>query len=263
MEDILIKIVENKKEEVALHKSQTPFSEMQKQAADAPQRASFKKALQNSPTGIIAEFKRRSPSRDWIFKDAKIENVIPLYSQYGASAISVLTDHDFFGGTLHDLQQASQLTTTPLLRKDFIVDEYQIYQAKAYGASAVLLIADMLTQEECTGFAHCAKSLGLDVLLEIHNESELEYINRQVDVVGVNNRNLRNFITDVETSFQLAKLIPDGYIKISESGISNTHVVRELRKVGYQGFLMGENFMKTYNPGKTLEDFVGELEGRN
>lgn len=263
MEDILLKIIANKKIEVAAHKAAIPFTELEKQVEAISRKASFKEALIQSPTGIIAEFKRRSPSRDWIFKDAKVEEVIPLYSQFGASAISVLTDHDFFGGTLADLQQAASLTTTPLLRKEFIVDEYQIFQAKKYGASAILLIAAALTKDENKRFATCAKSLGLDVLLEIHNEQEAEYIHENVDVVGVNNRNLRTFVTDVDTSYRLAELIPDEYVKISESGISKAETVRELRQAGFRGFLMGENFMKTANPGKALEEFVGELLAGN
>jgi indole-3-glycerol phosphate synthase len=259
MEDILLKIIANKKLEVAVHKAVVAFAELEKQVEAVSRKASFKDALIQSSTGIIAEFKRRSPSRDWIFKDAKVEEVIPLYSQSGASAISVLTDHDFFGGTLSDLQQAASLTTTPLLRKEFIVDEYQIFQAKTYGASAILLIAAALTKEENKRFAACAKSLGLDVLLEIHNEEEAEYIHENVDVVGVNNRNLRTFVTDVDTSYRLTELIPDGYLKISESGISKAETVRELRQAGFRGFLMGENFMKTPNPGKALEEFVEEL----
>lgn len=259
MEDILLKIIANKKLEVATHKAAVPFSELEKQVETIPHRASLKEALIQSPTGIIAEFKRRSPSRDWIFKDAKVEEVVPQYSQFGASGISVLTDLDFFGGTLNDLEKASLLTATPLLRKEFIVDEYQIFQAKKYGASAILLIAAALTKDENKRFAACAKSIGLDVLLEIHNEQEAEYIVENVDIVGVNNRNLRTFVTDVDTSYRLAKLIPDEYVKISESGISKTETVRELRKAGFRGFLMGENFMKTVNPGKALEEFVGEL----
>lgn len=263
MEDILLKIIANKKLEVAAHKEAVSFKELEKQMELAPQKASLKASLEKSSTGIIAEFKRRSPSRDWIFKDAKVEDVIPLYSQNGASGISVLTDLDFFGGTLADLEKASSLTTTPLLRKEFIVDEYQIFQAKKYGASAILLIAAALTKDESKRFATCAKSLNLDVLLEIHNEQEAEYIHENVDIVGINNRNLRTFVTDVDTSYRLAELIPNEFVKISESGISKTETVRELRKAGFRGFLMGENFMKTSNPGKALEEFIEKLLADN
>lgn len=259
MTNILDKIIANKRLEVERHKKDTPINELEKRLSTITTPASFKEAIKNSRTGIIAEFKRRSPSRDWIFKDAKIEDVIPLYSQNGASAISVLTDMDFFGGELADLELAGSLTKTPLLRKDFVVDEYQLYQAKISGASAILLIASALTIDETKQLAKKAKELNLDVLLEIHNEQELHHINDKVDVVGVNNRNLGTFVTDIQISFDLADKIPNDFIKISESGISEPQTVIDLQQAGYKGFLMGENFMKTSNPGKALEDFINQL----
>lgn len=259
MTNILDKIIANKRLEVERHKKDTSINELEKRLSTITTPASFKEAIKNSRTGIIAEFKRRSPSRDWIFKDAKIEDVIPLYSQNGASAISVLTDMDFFGGELADLELAGSLTKTPLLRKDFVVDEYQLYQAKISGASAILLIASALTIDETKQLAQKAKELNLDVLLEIHHEQELHHINDKVDVVGVNNRNLGTFVTDIQISFDLADKIPNDFIKISESGISQPQTVIELQQAGYKGFLMGENFMKTSNPGKALEDFINQL----
>ncbi|TWP30598.1 indole-3-glycerol phosphate synthase TrpC [Apibacter muscae] len=259
MSTILDKIIANKKIEISKHKEEISLQELENKVKEVTQKFSFKESLQKSSTGIISEFKRRSPSKDWIFKEAKIEEVIPYYSKGGASAISVLTDFDFFGGNLNDLKEASLLTNTPLLRKDFMVDEYQIYQAKLYGASAILLIAAALTIEETKNLAKKAKELGLDVLLEIHNEQELDHINEYVDVVGVNNRNLKTFVTDVQVSFQLVEKIPNEFVKISESGISSSQTVKELQQVGYQGFLMGENFMKTSNPGEALEQFIKEL----
>jgi indole-3-glycerol phosphate synthase len=259
MTNILDKIIANKRLEVEKQKNITSLAELEKQIANVPETLSFREALINSKTGIIAEFKRRSPSRNWIFKDARVEDVIPLYSQNGASAISVLTDMDFFGGELADLELARSLTKTPLLRKDFVIDEYQLYQAKASGASAILLIASALTVTETKQLAQKAKELNLDVLLEIHNEQESGHINDKVDVVGVNNRNLGTFVTDVQISFYLADKIPDGFVKISESGISQPQTVIDLRQAGYRGFLMGENFMKTGNPGKALEDFIKQL----
>lgn len=259
MTNILDKIIANKRLEVERHKKDTPINELEKRLSTITTPASFKEAIKNSRTGIIAEFKRRSPSRDWIFKDAKIEDVIPLYSQNGASAISVLTDMNFFGGELADLELAGSLTKTPLLRKDFVVDEYQLYQAKISGASAILLIASALTIDETKQLAKKAKELNLDVLLEIHNEQELHHINDKVDVVGVNNRNLGTFVTDIQISFDLADKIPNDFIKISESGISEPQTVIDLQQAGYKGFLMGENFMKTSNPGKALEDFINQL----
>lgn len=262
MENILDKIVANKKIEVARQKTECGIGMLEKSCdtlEPGNRKGKFRTSLESSANGIIAEFKRRSPSRGWIFEDARIEGVIPLYTEAGASAISVLTDIDFFGGTLADLDYARKLTTIPLLRKDFVVDEYQLYQAALYGASAVLLIASVLTIGDVKRFARKAHELGLDVLLEIHNERELDYINDDVDVVGVNNRNLATFKTDVRTSFDLVEKIPDQFLKISESGISQVQTVIELRRAGFKGFLMGEIFMKTDNPGKALDKFIKQL----
>lgn len=262
MENILDKIVANKKIEVERQKQEcnlaTLVSLIEERIYETT-KGRFKNSLANSETGIIAEFKRRSPSRDWIFKDAQIKDVIPAYSQNGASAISVLTDMDFFGGDLKDFEQARQLTETPLLRKDFVVDEYQLYQAAYYGASAILLIASALNVKETITLATKAQELGLDVLLEIHNEKEIGHINDKVDVVGINNRNLGTFVTDVQISFELGDKIPNEFLKISESGISQPQTVIDLRKAGFKGFLMGENFMKTGDPGKALQDFINQL----
>ncbi|MBD8348434.1 indole-3-glycerol phosphate synthase TrpC [Dysgonomonas sp. HGC4] len=259
MTNILDKIVANKRIEVEQQKKEVSINQLIKQIGTTNKQGLFKQSLINSSTGIIAEFKRRSPSRGWIFENAKVEEVIPLYSGGGASAISVLTDTDFFGGTFSDLTMASSLTKTPLLRKDFMIDEYQFYQTAAMGASAVLLIASSLTIQESKQFAVKAKELGLDVLLEVHNEAELGHINEYVDVVGVNNRNLGTFVTDVQASFDLVDKIPNEFVKISESGISSPQTVLDLREVGYKGFLMGENFMKTDNPGEALANFIKEL----
>ena len=259
MTNILDKIVANKRIEVEQQKKEVSIDQLVKSIANIDRKKGlFKQSLINSSTGIIAEFKRRSPSRGWIFENASISEIIPLYSR-GASAISVLTDTDFFGGTFDDLVLASSLTQTPLLRKDFMVDEYQFYQAAAMGASAVLLIASSLTVLETKQFAIKAKELELDVLLEVHNEKELGHINEYVDVVGVNNRNLGTFITDIQVSFDLVDKIPNEFVKISESGISSPQTVIDLRQVGYRGFLMGENFMKTNNPGEALANFIKEL----
>lgn len=261
-ENILNKIIANKKLELEQQKHAFPQNAIIATLLekDSFQKGRFKDSLINSNTGIIAEFKRRSPSRGWIFENAKIEDVVTAYTKGGASAISVLTDIDFFGGILADLDESSRLTHKPLLRKDFTIDEYQLYQAAQYGASAILLIASALTVQQTKELAKKANELSLDVLLEIHNERELEHINEYVDVVGVNNRNLSTFVTDIQISFDLADKIPTDFVKISESGISQPQSVRELREAGYRGFLMGENFMKTNNPGKALEQFIRELE---
>ncbi len=232
MENILDKIIANKRIEVEKQKEEMSIDAMLRIITDSQvQPESFKESLANSSTGIIAEFKRKSPSKGWIFENARLRDVIPAYSASGASAISVLTDEKYFGGSLDDLKEARSLTGTPLLRKDFMIDEYQLYQAAMYGASAILLIASALTVNETKQFAKCAKELGLDVLLEIHNEKELDYINEYVDVVGINNRNLGTFVTDVQVSFDLGDKIPSGFLKISESGISDPQTVIDLRQV--------------------------------
>lgn len=259
MPTILDKIIDCKRIEIEKSKRKISIKDLENKIQNVKKRQSFKESIQRSSTGIIAEFKRRSPSKDWIFKNAKIEQIIPLYSENGASAISILTDTDFFGGNLQDLVNAEAITQTPLLRKDFMIDEYQLFEAKAYGASAILLIAAALTVEKTKELAKQAKNLGLDVLLELHHEKELDYINEWVDVVGINNRNLKNFVTDVQVSFDMVNKIPPEFLKISESGISSSQTVKDLMQAGYKGFLMGENFMKTNNPGKALQDFIEEL----
>ncbi len=261
MENILDKIIANKRIEVEKQKKEMSIDTMLRIITDSRvQPKSFKESLADSSTGIIAEFKRKSPSKGYIFESARIQDVVPVYSQSGASAISVLTDKEFFRGSLDDLKEARSLTDTPLLRKDFMIDEYQLYQAAMYGASAILLIASALSVSQTKDLAMKSKELGLDVLLEIHNEKELEHINEYVDVVGINNRNLGTFVTDVQVSFDLGEKIPSEFLKISESGISDPQTVRDLRQAGFRGFLMGENFMKTSNPGQALADFIKELQ---
>lgn len=259
--NILDEIIAHKRIEVEEQKKQMSIDTMVRIITDSVVRPkSFKESLQDSSTGIIAEFKRKSPSRGWIFEDARIGDVVSAYSQSGASAISILTDERFFGGSLGDLEKAHSLMKTPLLRKDFMIDEYQLYQAAMYGASAILLIASALTVSETKKMAIKSKELGLDVLLEIHNEKELGHINEYVDVIGINNRNLGTFVTDVQVSFDLGEKIPKEFLKISESGISSPQTVKDLRQVGFRGFLMGENFMKTNNPGQALSEFIRQLK---
>jgi indole-3-glycerol phosphate synthase len=220
----------------------------------------MRQALATSPTGIISEFKRRSPSKGWIKQEAAPTVIPPSYEAAGASALSILTDEPFFGGTLHDIQQARPLVGIPILRKDFIVDPYQVYQARAVGANAVLLIAACLTPVEVRDLTALAHELELEVLLEVHSPSELSYVTEATDMVGVNNRNLGTFHTDVENSFQLASLLPADKLLVSESGISNPQTVQRLRKAGFRGFLIGECFMKTANPGQALETFIHQLK---
>ena len=224
-------------------------------AEDTSKHRSMRESLANSASGIIAEFKRKSPSKGWIKEEGKPDVIPASYSQNGASAISILTDEKYFGGSLRYLRTARPTVTCPILRKDFIVDEYQLYQAKMVGADAVLLIAADLTKEECKTLAKKAHELELETLLEVHSEAELEYVGENIDMVGVNNRNLGTFHTDVANSYRLASLLPKDYLLVSESGISNPQTVRELREAGFRGFLIGETFMKTEDPGQALAEF--------
>ena len=222
-------------------------------------RRSMRKALVSVPYGIIAEFKRKSPSKGWIKKEGRSDIIPPDYEKNGASALSILTDTPFFGGSLHDIATARPLTKRPILRKDFIIDEYQLYQTRIIGADAVLLIAAALTPKKCRALAAKAHELELEVLLEIHREEELDYINENIDMLGINNRNLGSFHTDVENSFRLIGKLPREMVKVSESGISDPEKIKALHDVGFDGFLIGETFMKTENPGDTLQQFIRKL----
>ncbi len=261
MADILKEIIDHKRIELASRKMQVPIEFFISGITDNPRTFnSMRRALELSSTGIISEFKRKSPSKGWINRSADIHDVVKSYAANGATAISVLTDSEYFGGSINDLQMASNVVNdTPILRKEFIIDEYQIYEAAYYGADAVLLIAAALSLQDCVRLSRVAHNIGLEVLLEIHNENELEYININVDIVGVNNRNLENFHTDISTSFDIIKKLPANLTLISESGIHNPEIVKDLRQAGYKGFLIGENFMKTSNPGKSLNEFIKKL----
>jgi indole-3-glycerol phosphate synthase len=240
-------------QEIVAHK----HKEMERLCAKKP---SLRDALLHSDTGIIAEFKRRSPSKGWIKEEGKAE-VIPLsYQQNGAAAISILTDEHYFGGCDDFIRMARKSgVTIPVLYKNFVIDEAQLYAAALCGASAVLLIAACLTKQECKRLLEKAHALGLEVLLEMHSEEELEYAELDPDLCGINNRNLGSFVTDVENSFRLAELLPKDAVKVSESGISNPETVKALRQAGFRGFLIGENFMKTADPGQALNDFLTQL----
>lgn len=289
--DILSEITDYKRIEVELQKQAVSPEQLREQVRDlmenspAPRR-SMKRALASSPAGIIAEFKRRSPSKGWIYETAKADEIPAAYEAAGASAISILTDEKFFGGSLRDIRTARPLVDIPILRKDFIIDEYQLLQARIAGADAVLLIAACLTQEECADLTARAHALGLEVLLEIHSPRELAYISKDVDMVGVNNRNLGTFVTDVENSFRIAgqlrqtiadacnisdaRNIPDAQgssdtprnlpLLVSESGISHPETICRLRTAGFRGFLIGETFMKTPQPGDALKGFIQGIE---
>lgn len=256
MKDILSEIIANKRFEVDLQKQAISMEQLQEGICDAPASRSMKQALASSASGIIAEFKRRSPSKGWIKQEALPEEIIPSYVEAGATALSILTDEKFFGGSLKDIRTARPLVEIPILRKDFIIDEYQLYQAKIVGADAVLLIAAALERERCNELAEQAHELGLEVLLEIHSSDELAYIDKKIDMVGINNRNLGTFFTDVENSFRLAGQLPQDAVLVSESGISDPEIVKRLRIAGFRGFLIGETFMKTQQPGETLQNFL-------
>ena len=284
MKDILSEIIAHKRIEIELQKQAVSLEKLQEEVAAMMQKdattgtsvtipvRSMKQALASSPTGIIAEFKRRSPSKGWIHEAARAEEIPAAYETAGASAISILTDEKFFGGSLRDISTARPLVDIPILRKDFIIDEYQLLQARIVGADAVLLIAACLTQKECSTLTTQAHALGLEVLHEIHNPSELPYINKEVDMLGVNNRNLGTFVTDVKNSFRIARQLQQAIgskkgasdvrnmpILVSESGISHPETIRSLRAAGFRGFLIGEAFMKTDHPGDTLKDFISPI----
>lgn len=246
MKDILQEIVENKQRENSILKAAKP---------------SMKAALLASETGIIAEFKRRSPSKGWIMEAGRAD-IIPLsYERNGAAALSILTDEPYFGGCDDFIRTARKSgVTLPILYKNFVIDEIQLYQAVLCGASAVLLIAACLTKERCRELMDKAHSLGLEVLLEMHSEPELEYAELGPDMCGINNRNLGSFVTDVENSFRLASRLPSDAVKVSESGISKPETIAALREAGFRGFLIGESFMKTTDPGQALAGFINSLK---
>jgi indole-3-glycerol phosphate synthase len=259
--NILDQIVLRKKEEVIQAKAKTSVAELEAKKDFSRLTHSFPNFLLDpGRTGIIAEFKRKSPSKGVINGTATVEEVTAGYAAAGASALSILTDIDFFGGHSRDLQAGRAVNEIPILRKDFMVDEYQILEAKAMGADIILLIAAILSPAQIRSFATLAKSLGLNVLLEVHNLEELERsIDPNVDAIGVNNRNLADFTVNIQTSFDLVNKIPSDFLKISESAISNPLTILELKKAGFNGFLIGENFMKTDAPAEAMKQFVREL----
>ena len=250
--DILDQIIATKREELAAMRAKKP---------------SLRQALIDSKTGIIAEFKRRSPSKGWIKEEGRATEDPLSYQQNGAAALSILTDKHYFGGHDRFITEARQSgVTLPILYKNFVIDEFQLYEAVICGASAVLLIAACLTKAECAALIQKAHALGLEVLLEMHSEQELEYAELKPDLCGINNRNLGSFVTDVENSFRLAEKLravcgggSDAPVLVSESGISKPETIRELRQAGFRGFLIGETFMKTPDPGKALGQFIAQI----
>ena len=277
MGDILEEIVAFKRKEVEKFKKELSqvFLESRVEILKNSEMVSMKLALKNSTSGIIAEFKRKSPSKGWIARNASPERTAYSYQTNGATALSILTDSEYFGGSNVHIRLARQMKVyIPILYKNFIIDEYQLYQAKVCGASAVLLIAACLSKEQCKNLIHKAHELELEVLLEMHSEEETEYAELEPDMCGINNRNLGTFDTDVNNSFNLIQRLPADdvnnsfnliqrlpadAVKVSESGISDVDTIRQLKTVGYQGFLIGETFMKEPDPGLALSQFIAQL----
>jgi indole-3-glycerol phosphate synthase len=257
--NILEQIVAHKRNEVESRKAEFSIQSLERERFFKRKGFSLKEfIIDPTKTGIIAEYKRKSPSKGIINDRDSVESVTRMYTAFGASGVSVLTDHNFFGGSLDDLIAARD-NDVPLLRKDFMIDEYQLVEAKAFGADVILLIAACLSPKEVRQLGATAKKLGLEVLLELHGESELDHICDEVDLVGVNNRNLKNFEVDLEHSVRMAEKIGDGFIKIAESGISDVNNIRYLKQHGFKGFLIGEYFMKQEDPGKAFKEFTYSL----
>lgn len=258
--NILDRIIADKFREVELKKSLIPTSQLENSILFNRKCFSLSESLRNG-SGIIAEHKRRSPSKSVINQNLNVQDVAAGYESAEVSGMSVLTDGKYFGGSLEDLLFTRAAVNIPILRKEFMIDEYQIIEAKAYGADAILLIAAVLTEKQLIYLADSAKNLGMDVLLEIHNQEELQKSLRvNADMIGVNNRNLKTFEVSIENSKKLAGLIPSNFIKVSESGISQAEAIADLKNYGYEGFLIGENFMKTDDPGAAAKEFIDTLK---
>ena len=256
---ILDKIIENKRKEVSLLAESTSVKSLENSEFFKRDIISLSKSLLNSNnSGIIAEFKRKSPSKGVLNSYSSVKEVTSGYFREGASGISVITDYQFFGGTNIDISSIREKSQFPILRKDFIIDEYQIIESKSIGADVILMIAAVLGKKEILNFSGLARSLGLEVLLEIHEYEELDKVNQHINIIGVNNRNLKTFEVKTDVSEVLAEKIPDEFLKISESGISSIQVLKKLRLCGYNGFLIGEKFMSSPDPVKAFAEFVSE-----
>ncbi len=256
---ILDKITAHKRQEVLAQEARISQDVLAKMPYFERKCFSLKEHI-TTHNGIISEFKRQSPSKGIINDTAMVSTVVKGYEAAGVSAVSVLTDKHFFGGSIQDLMQARAVIQIPILRKDFIISSYQIYEAKAIGADVILLIAAILTKKEIQIFTHLAHDLGLEVLLEIHNETELKKYDSAINLVGINNRNLKTFEVDFDNAIRLNKALPKGTIKIAESGINDYRNIIKLKKANFDGFLIGENFMKTANPALACQEFVAALK---
>ena len=258
--NILDKIVAHKKIEVVQAQQQASIQQLENKILFQRHTVSLThNLLKENSTGIISEFKRKSPSKGIINNKSEAADVVKEYENAGVSGSSVLTDEQFFGGTIQDFISVRECVSIPLLRKDFMIDEYQFIEAKNWGADVILLIASILTPQQVKSFTDLAKSLHLEVLLELHGENELNHVYHKVDMVGVNNRNLKTFEVDIEQSIRMANKLGNDFVKIAESGISNISTLKHFKQNGFQGFLIGENFMKTDHPGKACKDFIAQL----
>ena len=254
---ILDKIVERKRIEVEQAREKISIDDLKQKCFFHRETISISERIKaEGSSGIIAEFKRHSPSKKWINQYADPVEIVKAYEVAGVAASSILTDTDFFKGSLEDLKRVRTAVNIPLLRKDFMIDEYQFYEAKAYGADAVLLIAAVLTPKEVIAFTDLAHELGLEVLLELHGEDEMGHVYEQVDMVGINNRDLKTFEVDVERSARMVSQLNVKFVKIAESGIDSPKTINYFRGVGFDGFLIGENFMKSDNPGLACKSFI-------
>lgn len=262
--EILQKIVRHKQEEVAERKALYPTKLLERSIYFRTKAISLKRYILNrEKSGIIAEIKTKSPSLGAINMSANVKDISIEYMRAGASALSVLTDNRFFGGNMHTLSKIRDYNYCPILQKDFIIDEYQIVEAKSFGADAILLISACLDKKKIDSFSSLAKSLGLEVLLEIEKREDLNMLNSDIELIGINNRNLRTFETDIGKSITLSQYLPPNLVKISESGIQSAEDILMLRQRGFDGFLIGELFMKSSNPGKTCRNLISHLQDQN
>jgi indole-3-glycerol phosphate synthase len=259
---ILQKIVRDKLKEVEFRKKLIPHNQLEDSVLfDRPKNSLISNLNRISSSGIIAEFKRRSPSKSEINQSLNVFDVAVGYEKAGASGMSILTDQKYFGGSIEDLVIGRSSCTLPILRKEFIIDPYQIIEAKAFGADVILLIASILDKKSIKNLSILAKNLNLEVILEVHNKEELQNnIMPSLDIIGVNNRDLKTFKINLKLSEELSDYIPNEFLKISESGISNVEVIKKLKLFGYKGFLIGENFMKSNNPGDYASKFINNLK---
>ena len=258
--DLLDKIIAFKREEIKVKKRLYPVSKLEETSFFKREMPSFHEALGKPEPSIIGEFKRKSPSKGVINFTADIEQVARGYQEAGFAAMSILTDKKNFSGENHDLQNVAGFTKLPLLRKDFIVDEYQVIESKSIGASAILLIASILSKKEVVRLSDLALNLGMDVLFEIHDEKDLDKMNHKIKIIGVNNRNLKTFEVNMDNSRDLFHHLPLNCLKVAESGFQTINDVKQLFSIGYDAFLIGEKFMRSENPGKTATGFIMDLK---